>query len=104
MDARSASRFPHLDHFLNAYMHQDWQLFGDTLEAVVGAYAADTYPEGADRLREEIDQFLRFEGVRLEADYPRLYPNSVLPSGWHMTAAEWLRWVARLAGNRALVH
>jgi hypothetical protein len=33
---------PHLDEFLNGYMHQDWRIFGDTLEDVVAVYASDT--------------------------------------------------------------
>jgi hypothetical protein len=104
MDARSHLRFPHLDHFLNACMHQDWRMYGDDLTAVVATYAADTPPDGAERLQAEIEQFLRSEGSRVETDYYQLYPNSALPSAWDTTAADWLRLIARLAGNPVPVH
>lgn len=91
------NELPHLDNFLNAYMHQDWDLCGDTLEAVVAAYAQDTSAEDAGALRDEIALFLEAEGDRVEAAYSALYPNSVLPSGWGMTARQWLGRVAELA-------
>jgi hypothetical protein len=91
-------KFPHLDHFLNAYMHQDWKLFGDSLESVVRGYAVDTSPHDVRQLKAEIDQFIASEGDNIEPDFHRLYPNSVLPSGWGMTAEQWLREVAKLAG------
>lgn len=96
MDA-SRSRFPHLDHFLNAYMHQDCRLFGDSIEDVVKAYSLDS-PESSienlDRLRSEIIEFINAEGNSIEPDYHKLYPNSVLPSGWGMTVEQRLRTVA----------
>jgi hypothetical protein len=95
--AASPNRFPHLDRFLNAYMHQDWRLFGDTLEDVVQSYAIDSSSDDLNRLHSEIIEFLQSEGGNIELDYHRLYPNSVLPSGWDMTANEWLRYVASAA-------
>jgi CdiI immunity protein len=90
-------KLPHLDHFLNAYMHQDWQIFGNTIEAVIAAYAEDTSAEEVYALRDEIAMLLEAEGDRIEPAYHSLYPNSVLPSGWGMTAQQWLRRVAELA-------
>lgn len=95
-------RLPHLDHFLDAYMHQDWQLFGDTLEAVVAAYAEDTSPEDAEALQGEIALLLAAVGDRVEPAYLALYPNGVLPSGWGMTVEQWLRRVAELAASHSL--
>jgi hypothetical protein len=95
------SKFPHLDHFLNAYMHQDWRLSGDSLEAVLRTYAHDTSPSDVKQLRSEIEQFISAEGGNLEADYRKLYPNSVIPSGWHMTLRDWLLYVSRVAERAA---
>ena len=89
--------FPHLDLFLNAYMHQDWRIFGETLEAVIAAYAEDTSPEEVAALRGEIARLIETEGDQLEVDWLRRYPNSVLPSGWDMTAQQWLRRISELA-------
>jgi hypothetical protein len=95
-------RLPHLDHFLDAYMHQDWRLFGDTLEAVVAAYAEDTSPGDVGALRSEIALLLAAFGNRVEPIYLALYPNGVLPSGWGMTVEQWLRRIAQLAASHSL--
>jgi len=95
-------RLPHLDHFLDAYMHQDWRLFGDTLEAVVATYAEDTSPDGVEALPGEIALLLAAFGDGVELVYASLYPNGVLPSGWGMTAAQWLRRIAQLAASHSL--
>ena len=99
MSSSLAMRFPHLDHFLNAYMHQDWELFGDSLEDVVQTYASDTSPVEMQQLRDEIVQLLTVEGHRIETSYYALYPNSVMPSGWGMSVADWLTRVANLANR-----
>jgi hypothetical protein len=92
---------PHLDHFLDAYMHQDWRIFGETLEAVVAAYAEDTSPADAGALRDEIALLLRAIPDRIEVAYHVLYPNSVLPAAWGMTVDQWLRRVAQFAADHA---
>lgn len=93
---------PHLDHFLDAYMHQDWRLFGETLEAVVATYVEDTSPNDASALRDEIAFLLRAIPDRIEVAYHVLYSNSALPAAWGMTAEQWLRRVAQLAAERVL--
>ncbi len=89
--------FPRLDHFLNGYMHQDWALFGDSLQTVVAAFADDTSADDVRGLQADIAAFMRAEGSRLEFDFPSMFPNSVTPSGWGMTAGQWLTHVAGLA-------
>jgi hypothetical protein len=89
-----STNFPHLDHFLNAYMHQDWMLFGDNLPAVLQTYAKDTSVSDVRALRTEIAAFVH-DGI----DYHRRFPNSVLPSGWNMQPDEWLNHVAHLAAD-----
>jgi hypothetical protein len=97
----SANMFPHLDHFLNTYMHQDWDLFGPDLEGVIETYVKDTSSEDVAAMRDEITGFLASHRDREEPTYQRLFPNSVLPSGWQMTTREWLLHVAKLALDRS---
>lgn len=97
----TTTTFPQLDHFLNGYMHQDWSLFGNSLHDVVAAFADDTSEDDVKGLQANIDAFLLAEGSRLEADFPVLYPNSVTPAGWGMTAGQWLTHVAGLAASIA---
>lgn len=94
-------RFPHLDHLLNAYMHQDWQIYGETLEDVVAAYAEDTSSDDIALLHAEIGEFLSNQNNLTEPAYCQLYPNSALPSGWGMSVRSWLSLVDDLATQRA---
>src|SRR5258708_27924275 len=98
MDAYGG-KFPHLEHFLNAYMHQDWMLFGSSWQDVVKTYAQETSSDDLKNLRFEIDQFILSEGENIEPDYRPLYPNSLLPSPWRMTPQQWLRYFAKLAAH-----
>ena len=63
---------PHLGHFLNAYMHQDWQIYGKTLESVVAAYIEDTPPDDIAMLHAEIDDLLNGHDELTEAAYHQL--------------------------------
>jgi hypothetical protein len=92
-------RFPHLDQFLNGYMHQDWHLFGDSLQDVVLTYAQDTSPNDVINLQSEINEFIKLEGNKIEADYYRLFPNSVAPAGWDMKVDQWLHHVAGITAR-----
>jgi hypothetical protein len=94
----SLTTLPCLDHFLNAYMHQDWTIFGDSLQDVVKTFADDSSPEDVRGLQADIGAFVRGEGSHLEADFRKLFPNSASPSGWGMSAEQWLNHVAGLAG------
>lgn len=94
----SPTDLPCLDHFLNAYMHQDWTVFGDSLQDVVKTFADDSAPEDVRGLQADIDVLVATEGSQLEADFRVLFPNSVSPAGWGMTAEQWLHHVAGLAG------
>ncbi len=93
------SKFPHLDHFLNAYMHQDWRLSGDSLHDVLLTYAKDTSPDDLMGLQSEIGDFIQQQGSEIEARYYTLFPNSAIPSGWDMKPDQWLNHVAQLTGE-----
>jgi hypothetical protein len=93
---RELATFQHLDHFLNAYMHQDWDLFSESLSDVVHTYIAETSVGDAARLRSEIDEFISMHGLDLDAAFYRLFPNSALPSGWNMSVEQWLQQVSQI--------
>lgn len=95
--AMSRDRLPHLSHFLDAYLHQDWQIFGDTVEAVVAAYGGDSSREDVAALADEIEGFLSTDRGNVGLIYRDLYPNSVQPDALGITAESWLGILARSA-------
>lgn len=94
-------RFPHLDQFVNGYLHQDWRLFGPTLEAVVETYADDTSCEDMTALGREIGEFVNSGGAGM---YSKWFPDAVSPAGWRMSPEHWLRHLADLAWQQAHKH
>jgi hypothetical protein len=91
--------FPDLDHFMGAYMHQDWQLFGNTVEEVVARHVKVSDPDEAHGLKMDIKRFVSYKGNDLDREYERLFPGSVIPSAWDMSTREWLLWIERLVGE-----
>jgi hypothetical protein len=85
-----------MDHFLNAYMHQDWDLFGESLSTVVHTCIEQPSADDAAMLRSEIDEFIGMEKLDTEAAHYRSFPNCVLPSGWNMSVEQWLQQVSSL--------
>lgn len=72
-------------------MHQDFDIYGDTIEEVTDAYLADTRGVNAAGFVEEIESLLA------EADDEQVRANSfdrslvaIRPEGWGLTAREWL--------------
>lgn len=100
MDARP-DMFPHLTHFLDAYLHQDWDVDGETLEQVISAYVINSTPSDIVAFEHEIQQFLENDIEQTEVVYSSVYPNGVIPSAWDMTTAQWLRHIVALALERS---
>jgi hypothetical protein len=96
--SESADAFPALRDFLG-YMSEDWDLFGDTLEAVVAYYVKGGSPEDARMVEADIKRFIDAKGNDLDQEYQRLFPDAAWPSGWNMTTRDWLLWIERLAGE-----
>ncbi len=88
--AIDAENLPHLSDFIATYMNEDWTLFGETWQEVAQTFVADSAPGSVRALSEDIHHFLA-GSADPEADYRRLYPLGVLPSGWGLSVADWLR-------------
>jgi hypothetical protein len=91
--------FPYLDHFIGAYMHQDWQLFGNTVEEVVASFVKVSDADESHGLKMDIKRFVNYKGNDLDREYQRLFSGSVEPSSWDMSTREWLLWIERLVGE-----
>lgn len=90
----SLSDLPHLSRLLDTYLHQDWRLFGPTLEAVVQAYIEDGPASDTRGLHADITRLLAARHADLGADLRRAYPDMVRPEGWNITAEAWLQRIA----------
>ena len=90
------SDYPRLDHFFGAYLNQDYQLSGDTIEEVVDSYMQDTSAEHHSELSDEITRFCRAHPDDLDAALSASYGFHFDPSLWEHTAASFFQLVQRL--------
>ena len=74
-------------------MHQDWKLFGSTLESVVQTYKNDVSEDEILHLQLDIKDIIADCGNNIETDFVIMFPNSVIPSGWDMTVEQWLLYI-----------
>jgi hypothetical protein len=90
------SAYPELDHLLHAYFNEDFDLWGHTIEEIVGCYKRESPAEGQHALCDEITRFMRAHRADLDAAFLKAYPNEVDPSGWGHTTASFLAELDRL--------
>ena len=91
--------FPYLDHFLGAYMHQDWDIAEKTLEEVVARFVKVSDRDEAHGLKMDIKRFVAYKDPDLDREFERLFQPDIIPSGWGMSTREWLLWIERLVGE-----
>lgn len=94
---------PHLAEFLGAWFHQDYDLAGDTVEAVVDAYAASANAAQRQALADDIRAFIaETPPAELHTRFLRAFEPDVDPEGLAADTREFLeRVVRRLTEARA---
>ncbi|MDR1968718.1 MAG: hypothetical protein LBQ32_08530 [Burkholderiaceae bacterium] len=89
--------FLHLDEFLGAWFHQDFDLMGDTLEEILEAYRGVSTDEERAAVVHDIDRFLALPEDNLDDVFDSTFdPGGVYLPGWGMSAREWLQRVREL--------
>ncbi len=93
--------FPALYQFLGGYFHQDFDIFGETLEEIMAACREELSPKELKAVATEIHRFIATYGVTLEklnAALQTLFKPQVIIDGWDgMNSKQWLQRVAELA-------
>jgi CdiI immunity protein len=87
--------YPELENLMSGWFHQDFDINGDTLEAVVGAYRAVTPPYLQRALASDIERFLH-DAKDVEADFQVAFKPDIIPTGFAPTTREFLERIAVL--------
>ena len=90
---RFYKRFPELSDLIGGYLHQDYDIFADTLEGVVDYYLKDGTTLSNNALRYEIAYFLETYIANLDATFASLYGLDFDPNLWDYTTEEFLQWL-----------
>jgi hypothetical protein len=93
--------YPRLDNFFGAYLNQDYQLSGETIEEVVDTYTQDTSAEYRKELSDEIARFCRAHSHDLDAALSASYGFHFDPALWDHSAASFFELVQRLLQREA---
>ncbi|MFE8100301.1 contact-dependent growth inhibition system immunity protein [Brenneria goodwinii] len=90
--------YQYLDHLMGAYLNQDYDLSGETIEEVVGCYLNNESPEHAQGLINDCAKFIE-NNRNVETEFEELYGADFSPRLWGVTAADFLSSTVQQAQN-----
>ena len=87
---QSESNYPELSALLSGWFHQDFDIEGDTVEEIIGAFNSSSTQEGRQSLITEISRFLEISDERIDAEFIRIFNPDILPTGFAPTTRAFL--------------
>lgn len=84
--------YPHLAQLIGGWFHQDFDIEGGTLEAMIAAFKKVTTPADCAETRADIGRLLsRYDDQALSQEFVRLFRPDVIVEGWDgMSTRQWL--------------
>ena len=92
---RHSDDYPHLDHLLGAYFHQDFAMDGD-VDDIIARFVEVSDVEEVRGTVTDIQRFLYEHYQDAETAFRSVFGLTIEPQGWGMNAKQWLAWVERL--------
>ncbi len=84
---KTQSKYPQLDHLIGAYLNQDYEISGDTIDEVVACYAKDRTPSDHQVLLDDIERFSHEHEHDLDEAFVAAYGFDFDPALWGLTTA-----------------
>jgi hypothetical protein len=89
--------YPFLDALIGGWFHQDYDIAGDTLAAVIASFREDTNSEDWAETRADIARLLRcYDDVALPREFIRLFVPDIRPTAWCASTRAWLTRIEEL--------
>ena len=83
--------YPFLDVLIGGWFHQDFDIEGDTLVAIIASFRRDTNADDWAETRADIARLLRrYDDAALPQEFIRLFQPGVYPTGWPGGTRQWL--------------
>ena len=94
----SEREYPHLAQLIGSWFHQDFDIAGNTLEAVIATFKRVSTPADWAETRADIERLLsRYDDQTLPQEFVRLFQPDVTAEGWDgMTTRQWLTRIEEL--------
>ena len=93
---RNLPAYPELDQLLHVYFGEDFDMWGNTVQDLVGCYKRDSPVEDHHALRDEIARFRLAHPTDLDEAFLASYKNFFNPPLWNHTTDSFLTEVDRL--------
>ena len=93
---RTPPAYPELDQSLHVYFGEDFDIWGNTIEELVGCYKRDSPVSDRQILRDEIARFRQAHTNNLDEAFLDSYKNFFNPPLWKHTTDSFLTEVDRL--------
>ena len=92
--------YPFLDVLIGGWFHQDFDIEGDTLAAIIASFRRDTNADDWAETRADIARLLRrYDDAALPQEFIRLFQPGVYPTGWPGGTRQWLARIDELLGR-----
>jgi CdiI immunity protein len=91
--------YDHLASFLASWFHQDFDIAGNSVEEIVGAFKKTASTKQISEIRADIDRFLADHGDAAEAAFERNFDLDVEPTGFAPSAVLFLRAIDTSLGS-----
>ena len=90
--------YPYLANLIGCWFHQDYDIAGSTLEAVIASFKKESNPDTWAETQADIARLLsRLDDQALPQEFVRLFQPDVTVEGWDgMSTRQWLTRVAAL--------
>jgi hypothetical protein len=85
--------FETLAEFIKGYLHQDMDLIADSVPGAVAAFARDAGPDARERLKVEMDEFLKRFHNNSEEEFASRFAADFTPDENHQTVGEFFAMV-----------
>lgn len=87
---RSTTNYPDLANLMSGWFHQDFDIEGETVEAIIGAFNASSTQEERRSLMSDISRFLEIGDDRMGEEFVRLFNPDIEPTGFAPTTRAFL--------------
>ncbi len=91
----TANYYPRLADLLGGWFHQDYDIEGDSVAEVIGAFRAVTPADQQAVLRAEISAFLNEHSETMEEDFERIFHPDITPSAFSGSTRAFLEEILR---------
>lgn len=90
------SEYPELSQLFGVYLNQDFDIWGDTIPAIVACYKRDSPIADHKLMLAEIERFQKSHPHDLDIAFDKTYGHEFSPEPWGHTTASFLDELKRL--------